>query len=157
MNDVVIGFDVLGDDVVLIDLRSLVAAIDLGGRPLDRRYLDHGPAHVVIHHLARNQVVGQHGHQLVLVLRPQQRLKGAGGQSDKGLVDRREDGEGTAALQGVHQTGGLDGSDPWMAVTSVLKSPFPAAISTMSLANAVVAAPAIRPAVASERTSLLNI
>ena len=57
------------------------------------------------HHLARHDVVGQDGDQLVLVLGLQQVFDGAGRQSGEGSVGRREDGERAFALQRLDQAG----------------------------------------------------
>ena len=59
------------------------------------------------HHLARNDVVGQDGYQLVLVFRLQQIFDRARGQLGEGLVRRGEDGERSVGLQRVDETAGL--------------------------------------------------
>ena len=58
---------------------------------------------------ARNDVEGQHGNQLFLVLRLEQVFDRAFGKGGKCIIGRCENGEGAFALQGIDQTCGLDG------------------------------------------------
>ena len=62
-------------------------------------------------HLAGHDMIGQHGDQLGLVLRLEQRFDRALGQLREGLVGRREDGERPRTLQRVDQPRSLDRGD----------------------------------------------
>ena len=83
---------------------------------LDGFQLDHAAMHLGLGHQllggvdAGHHVVGQDLGQIGLVLGLDQGIDGAGRQRGEGFVGRREDGEGTAAVEGVEQARRLDRS-----------------------------------------------
>jgi len=108
--------DVGGDDLRVIDFHAL-------GR-IDREFPAlHGLDHLALtrdvagHDLAGNHVIGQHGHELFLVLGLQQVFHGALRQFGEGGVGRRKNREGAITLQRVDQTGGLHRGDQGVEFT----------------------------------------
>ena len=114
-------------------LTTLALLIFTSSVGIDRHALTlHGLRRFELHdvgrlHVAGHHVVGQNRYQLVLVLRLEQCLDGAGGQLREGFIRGREDGERPLALQSIHESG------RFQAATSVLKEPAFTAVSTISM------------------------
>src|SRR5215208_5982079 len=97
--------------VALSTFYGPAAGIDRDGAALNRLGRRLLALHVTGHHFSGHHVVGQHLRQLRLVLRLKKVLNGAGGQLLEGLVGRRKYRERPRALEGVHKTSGLCGSN----------------------------------------------
>ena len=105
-----VGLDDLGvvhRHVAVLNLDAQFLAVD--GLGLHR-------LHVRRHDLAGHDVVGQNGHELLLVLRLEQVLERARRQLREGLIGGSEDREGPLALQRLDQAGRLDGGDEGLEV-----------------------------------------
>ena len=70
-------------------------------------------------HLAGQDVIGEHGGELGLILRLQKGIDRTGRQLGESLVGRREHGERAGTLERIDKPGGLDGGDERRVVLRV--------------------------------------
>lgn len=109
MDHAVAGSDIRLNDIGAVNRDTPGGGIDGHRLALNGGRLDPLAGQIAGHHPGGKNVVGQDGHQLILVFRLQKVGDGAFGKLGKGIVGRREHREGAGAFQDIDQTGGLNG------------------------------------------------